>query len=77
MNYGQLGEESTQLLLNFQHTKGCSRGAKNLPSNIFRGGMSKPGGQAGGPQGGAGQQGGNMRALSDKLIEDLRQGKIR
>ena len=39
--------------------------------------MSKPGGQAGGPQGGAGQQGGNMRALSDKLIEDLRQGKIR
>ena len=39
--------------------------------------MSKPGGQAGGVQGGAGQQGGNMRALSDKLIEDLRQGKIR
>merc|ERR550534_112741 len=38
--------------------------------------MSKPGGQAGGQQGGGGQ--GGLSATSyNKLVEDLRQGKIR
>ena len=44
--------------------------------NFFRLKMSKPGGQAGGQQGVAGQ--GGLSATSyNKLVEDLRQGKIR
>ena len=44
--------------------------------HFFRSSMSKPGGQAGGQQGGGGQ--GGLSATSyNKLVEDLRQGKIR
>ena len=45
---------------------------------MFSEAMSKPGGQAGGQQGQGGAGQGGLSATSyNKLVEDLRQGKIR